>query len=170
MQEMYSIDFMLEENEDRKLLFSFFPEESAMHGFADKAPKKFSEVYKVYYSWAIRQADNESFTGEPVWGKYEDVFAMHVDECSALLGIEDLLHDAAEEKPKELRVMSIGQPGSEWVVTYRNVEGYERFTIHVWNNYTDKGFRFSLPPLKFREFARYIRGINEYMLAHSVPC
>lgn len=180
-KQSYSMDFTLKEASEysRRLTFRFYCSASHMHGFRDEPPKDYSEVYKVYYSWAIVKGTDE-------YDGFVPMFTMTCDECSALFGLEDVIRiivsytDNDENTYEEHSIMSVGQPGSIWEIVRKKrghfdeeewVEPPENDVIRfsVWNNYNNKGYRFYLTLAKAAEFAEYIEKMNQYMLEHGEP-
>ena len=47
------IDFVFEDEGRWRKVFRFYPRRSHVHGFDDKYPKNWKEVYKVYYAWSL---------------------------------------------------------------------------------------------------------------------
>ena len=53
MSKKRKIDYIIEERDNRRLIFRFYPRQSSCHSFGNEPPKSWDEVYKVYYSYAI---------------------------------------------------------------------------------------------------------------------
>lgn len=170
------MDFITEDAHKR-LLFRFYPKSSHMHGFDDEAPADFASVYKVYYSWALF----ESFPDEG--GKHIKVFSMPWDECSCIAGgLLGALRTVMDYKSLDESVWSFGQPGSDWRIwcirgTDIDNEGLmevpvpekDVFILEVFDNSTDKGYRFSLKREDAERFCRYLDDINLHMLENGEP-
>lgn len=184
------MDFILHDDEYDKIKFRFYPRESHVHGFTeDTCPKTWNAVYKHYYSWAILQAfkDDEIKGEEPALL----VFDMSWDECSALLELSTCLQHVIDKKKRHLKVSTFGQPGSDWELKYRkayahnpnydwkkeNPENVKQIRIpkndyvefHVWNNWTNCGYRFTLDIPKCKDFVVFLNEVNAHMLENSEP-
>ena len=71
------IDFVISENDYKKVIFRFYPRSSTCHSFNDQLPTKWEDVYKVYYHYkviCIYKDDNEHII----------LFDSGVDECSVI--------------------------------------------------------------------------------------
>ena len=171
------MDFVLKQTEKhneyfnytKDIVFRFYPKSSRMYGFdEEKRPKSFSEVYKVYYSWAI--IERSSFASTNV------LFRLGCDECSALFGLGEYIREAIKNKCKKLSIPSHGQEGSIWEIEYYKGRKRpkwafypDRIQFSVWSNLTNKGFRFWLTVDEAAKFAEYIDRINHHMLENSEP-
>ena len=147
------------------LNFVFYPKESHMHGFNDKPPKDFAGVYKVYYSFAIEETKGS----HPA----ESVFAIRCDECSALTYLADAIRHCIQKKT-DSKALSPGQEGSIWELTYMKASDFplkeeDSVIFSVWNNYTNKGYRFWLYVSAAKEFAGFIDMVNNHMLENGEP-
>lgn len=185
MSKKRKIDFILKEENDERLIFRFYPRQSSCHSFGDKPPKSWSNVYKVYYSYAVIQQWKDD--PEDQWYS-EKVFYEHCDECSiidavgkrCLLladGIETLRH-GTEMKLLNTPIFPFGM-GTEWTISKKCIpvchdhddeeklcHTYYKFTLFDWFN---KGYRFSIQADKLKPFGEYLINCCEYMLAHGDP-
>lgn len=75
------IDYIIEQEDDERLVFRFYPRRSSCHGFGNEPPKSWSDVYKVYYSYAIIK--QWKFNSEDQW-ESKIMFSSGCDECSAI--------------------------------------------------------------------------------------
>ena len=89
------IDFIIEQEEDERLIFRFYPRQSSCHSFGDEPPKSWSEVYKVYYSYAIIK--QWKFDPEGQW-ESEIMFSSGCDECSTIDEVAFVCLQLAEGK------------------------------------------------------------------------
>lgn len=167
------IDFVISDNEYSKIIFRFYPRRSHCHSFNDKPPKEWSDVYKVYYSYAIiRQYKDGS--------KRDVLFWCPCDECSVidevafrikLLGIgktyyENTLSDENTAKIPLLddEIFPYGY-GVTWILRQRSNGSYE---VNLFN-FEDVGYRFFLPKDQLIKFGEFLNNCSEYMLAHGEP-
>ena len=186
MESYINFDFVLFENKNEKIVFSFIPAKSHMHSFNDKPAKDYYGVYKVYYCWNIKRfiKENEG------WVEDRILFDMNCDECSAIYGLEESI-DFVLKKKKLITRSSPGQPGSLWEIEYNNGYTFKNYKddfesddeaeylelykeepwliFTVFNNCSNLGYRFVLSVEKAKEFALFISQINKYMLDHSEP-
>jgi hypothetical protein len=81
MRKKRKIDYIIEQSDDECLIFRFYPRQSSCHSFGDEPPKSWSDVYKVYYSYAVIK--QWKFELEDQW-KSEIMFYEHCDECSEI--------------------------------------------------------------------------------------
>lgn len=187
MSKKRKIDYIIEQSDDERLIFRFYPRRSSCHSFGDEPPKSWSEVYKVYYSYAIIR--QWKFEPDDQW-ESEVVFYEHCDECSEIDEVGQrclLLADGVEvfkrEDGKEIplldnRILPFGM-GTEWTISKRTWTdfGYdddEEDVVHTYYNfvlfdYGNKGYRFSLDEKDIKTFGEYLLGCCEYMLAHGDP-
>lgn len=173
MSKLECINFMISEDEDRKAMFRFYPENSHMHSHGEEPPKSLYDVYKVYYSWGIFTSFGDD--------EYEESFYMDCDECSALEYLGDEILEVISGATDSLTSRSIGQPGSIWNITYHRGFTFgdygepipdparDRLTYEVWDNWSDKGYRFSMSVEKSKEFVEYLKKVNEHMLENGEP-
>lgn len=166
------LDFVLANNtlryEEGDIVFRFYPKSSHMHGFEeDKPPASLSEVYKVYYSWAIIH----KFKNAPA----EILFCIHCDECSALTDLSESIRYVLDRKTRAC-LMSPGQEGSIWELEFdkglkRPKWAYrpDKIQFSVWSNLTSKGYRFWLTVDKAKAFAEYLDRVNQHMLENAEP-
>lgn len=187
------LDFVLDENSEERLLFRFYPKQSHCHGFSDKIPKTWHEVYKVYYSWAIikQYKENEKVTRTRVM--YKEL----CDECSCLdqiaffceklsAGIESVEIDDTKTFETSRGVGRYRRTidllnneiyptgyGTSWRITKKdyswllNNTARFQFTLFGWE---DIGFRFTLNSSeKVKEFGEFLKQCCEHMLAYAEP-
>lgn len=178
------IDYIIEQSDDERLVFRFYPKQSSCHGFGDEPPKSWSEVYKVYYSYAIIK--QWKFNPDDQW-KSEVMFYEDCDECSIIdeVGMRCLLladgletlkgADGKETQLLNQRIIPFGM-GTEWTISKRTcVEyNYEDDINHAYYDfvlfdYSDKGFRFVLEENQMKSFGEYLIECCVYMLTHSDP-
>lgn len=160
------IDFTIRESEDERLLFRFYPRRSHVHGFTDEPPKTWNKVYKTYFSWAII-LQYKDFQESVI------LFEEDFDECSVLEYMPDVI-DNLPTTPEETKTIQPFGDGVTWEFTFVpedswrgkviNKSGYK---VILWQNYTNKGYRFFLCEDKLKEFKDKVTYILSYMLEHS---
>lgn len=187
MKKKRKIDFVLEDNEfdDERLIFRFYPRQSSCHSFGDELPKAWSDVYKVYYSYAVIK--QWKFNPEDQW-KSEIMFREECDECSIIdeIGRRCLLlsegievyerEDGKEIQLLDQKIYPFGM-GTEWIIhkyvrsSFNWDEGEPDITYYtfVLFDYFDKGFKFTLEEKDIKAFGEYLLECCEYMLAHGDP-
>lgn len=155
------LDFVLSQDEYEQIVFRFYPRRSYVHGFGEKCPQSWDEVYKVYYTWSI------------IWkadGAIEHVFSSGCDECSVIGDIPEVLKKL--KIGEETQIIPCGD-GVDWEIKY--CPGNEQFNIspyyhfEVWEHYLHRGYRFNLSEQEVADFVRYIEQVSQYMLDHSEP-
>lgn len=149
------IDFSLKKEEDYEVIFRFYPRRSHCHSFNDDVPKTRNDVYKVYYSYAIIGKSEDSS---------EILFEMPTDECSILEYLGEYIRNTINDK-RHNKAITIGQPGSDWDLLWRG--SYIEF--RVFDNWTDRGFRFWLTIERAEDFIKYLDTVNQYMIEHGEP-
>lgn len=183
MSKKRKIDYIIEQKDDERLIFRFYPRQSSCHSFGDEPPKSWSDVYKVYYSYAVIK--QWKFNLEDQW-ESEIMFYEHCDECSEIDEVGQrclLLADGYETFEREdgkriplldKKVFPFGM-GTEWTISKRTYTSnwndkkedvYYKFTLF---NYFDKGYRFRIDQENMKVFGEYLLGCCEYMLAHGNP-
>lgn len=187
MSKKRKIDFILEERDNERLIFRFYPRRSSCHSFNDELPKSWNEVYKVYYSYAIIK--QWKFEPNDQW-ESEIMFYEDCDECSIIDGIGRiclLLADGVEvykrEDGIEIQLLNeVKMPfgmGTEWMITKHTCVVYgwneddedeeETYYTFILFNWFGKGFKFTLKDNKIKLFGEYLLECCEYMLAHGDP-
>ena len=183
MSKKRKIDYIIEETDDERLIFRFYPKDSHCHSFGDEPPKKWSEVYKVYYSYAIIKQWETLDEEKPIT---KNMFVATCDECSVIDQIGNLCllladgYETFERKDGERvpfldeRIFPIGM-GIEWTISKKTWTDWEdENTKHICYKFTlfdyfDKGFRFSIDEKDVKAFGEYLLGCCEYMLEHGEP-
>lgn len=187
MKKKKKIDFILEERDDYKLIFRFYPRQSSCHSFDEKPPTKPEDVYKVYYSYAIiEQCQWEP--NEP-W-ESEILFYQYCDECSIIDEIGQtclLLSKGIEEFKRKDGILvpllndckHVFGMGTDWLITKHTcIEyGYEEEDEDIETIYyhfmlfkhNGVGFKFSLKKESVEAFGKYLLDCCEYMLKHGNP-
>lgn len=177
MSKKRKIDYIIEQSDDERLIFRFYPRQSSCHSFGDEPPKDWSDVYKVYYSYAIIR--QWRFNSEDQW-ESKIMFYENCDECSMIDEVGErclLLADGVEvfkrNDDKEIQlldqcILPFGM-GTNWTIiknTRFDLSTYYTFTLF---DYFNKGFRFNVEEKDIRSFGEYLLGCCEYMLAHGDP-
>ena len=187
MSKKRKIDYIIEQEDNERLIFRFYPRQSSCHSFGDELPKSWSDVYKVYYSYAVIK--QWKFNPEYQW-ESEIMFYEHCDECSEIDEVGQrclLLADGMEvfkrEDGREIpllnqRILPLGM-GTEWTISKHVCTEYGYFedeedvvtTYYTFMlfDYGDKGFKFTLEDKDVKAFGEYLLGCCEYMLAHGDP-
>lgn len=186
MSKKRKIDYIIEQADDERLIFRFYPRKSSCHSFGNEPPKNWDDVYKVYYSYAIIK--QWKFNPEDQW-ESEVMFHEDCDECSIIdevghrcLLLANGLEVFKREDGKEIqllnqRIFPFGM-GTEWTISKRTcVEfGYKDeddikhiYYIFVLFDYGNKGFKFVLKQENMKSFGEYLLGCCEYMLTHGNP-
>ena len=165
------IDFIFNEIEDdEREVFRFYPRRSHVHGFGEKCPQTWEQVYKVYYCWSIYRQDK--WNPEDNW-ESRLMFEMYCDECSELGNVSCTIDELIKcnEDKKSIYLNVIGD-GADWKLTFYTKEQYIKEDIiefQTWNRVTHQGYKFSLFVSEAKKFKEYIDMVQEYMLAHSEP-
>ena len=183
MSKKRKIDYIIEQSDDERLIFRFYPRQSHCHSFGDEPPKNREDIYKVYFSYAIIK--QWKMNSEDVW-ESEIMFYEHCDECSIIDEVGQrclILADGTEvfkrDDGSELQlldgcILPFGM-GTEWTISKKTWTDWEdentkhtcyKFTLF---DYFDKGFRFSIDEKDMKAFGEYLLGCCEYMLAHGEP-
>lgn len=180
MSKKRKIDYIIEQEDDERLIFRFYPRQSSCHSFGDEPPKSWSDVYKVYYSYAVIK--QWKFNPDDQW-ESEIMFYESCDECSiidevgqrCLLladGYETFERDDGEIIPLlDKKIFPYGM-GTEWTISKYTCPGwddkngytYYKFTLF---DYFDKGYRFRINEEDMKSFGEYLLGCCEYMLTHG---
>ena len=170
-EKIKNIDFVIQETKYDKTIFRFLPRQSSCHSFGDDPPTKWSEVYKVYYSYkVIIECDD---------GDIKTVYDSGCDECSIIDAVAyscQLLSEGKREIAKtydgETRTIKLldheilpSGYGVLWTIREAWNENF-CFELFNWNNV---GYRFFLGKERLKEFGDYLEGCCEYMLAHGDP-
>lgn len=153
------------------MIFRFYPRRSHCHSFGEEPPKSWSDVYKVYYSYAIIQ--QSKFDPDNQW-ESEIVFSESCDECSVIDEIAErclLLNDGYKtfERGDGERIPLLEQEifpfgmGTSWIIS-ETKNTYYNFTLF---NYWNKGYRFTVKEEHIGTFGKYLKSCCEYMLAHG---
>lgn len=165
-------DFVIKEDKGfYRDIFRFYPKYTHVHGFHDKSPKSWKNVYKVYYSWAIfRQYCNNDTENKIKRSKR--LFGLSCDECSQIPNLSEIIKHVVHTG-ETFDEPTFGQPAGEWKVQqrkgYRRYDGayYEYYDFEVFDNWTNQGYRFTLDNIEVLDFCNWLDGINDYALKHS---
>ena len=173
MEKKQKIDFILHENADEALIFRFRPRCSKCHGYGDKKPTNWDEVYKVYYSYSIIRR-NKYLNREAI------VFDCVFDECSVINEVSKRIKLILQGK----KTLIENHKGDEYIINLLNEEIYpagdgvtwmikesglpDIYCFILWN-YNNQGYRFLLNKYKMKKFGEYLSKCCEYMLTHSEP-
>jgi hypothetical protein len=167
------IDFILQEDSSRKLVFRFYPQKSSCHSFDDNPPKTWDEVYKVYYRYSIfRTWKDDGYT--------DTLFSSGCDECSIISCVADCIKLIVEGKRQITvtwrdeehtsdilnREMGVIGAGVSW--TINECKEPDTYEIILWRD-NDVGYRFYIKKKRLKQFGLYLRRCCEYMLAHGRP-
>lgn len=174
------LDFIIDDNSQERLLFRFYPRQSHCHGFGEKCPRTWKEVYKVYYSWAIIKQYKENDKVVRTKIMYKDI----CDECSCIGEVSEFCHNLAKDieiitTEKDEKVYLLNNEifpfgmGTSWRIEKKDyswlLNGKDiRYKFFVFS-YNDIGFRFTLNKDRIKEFGDFLNHCCEYMLKHSEP-
>ncbi len=181
MRKKRKIDYIINGNDNMRLIFRFYPRQSTCHSFGDEPPKNWNDVYKVYYSYAIinqwKIGTNEHWISEVV-------FSDNFDECSVIdevafaceeltKGCESFTRKDGEKISWLDRKMTPLGDGTEWMISkrvYTDVDDkkYISYIFTLFNG-LNKGYRFKIEEAHLKEFGEYLNECCEYMLAHGNP-
>ena len=157
-----NIDFRIRDDEMERITLRFRPRLSHVHGFGDTPPKKWEEVYKTYFCYDIIRRWKDEYSSSEVM--YYEPF----DECSALNEVSYIIGGIITGFEFERTLAHPFGDGTSWEIEKFNCPGktdYVRFTL--FQSYTSKGYRFSLPVDRLQEFKKTLDYYLEYMLQHS---
>ena len=174
MKKKKRLEFILDDNKYRKLVFRFYPRSSTCHSFNDQPPKSWEEVYKVYYHYKIVK----------VWKSDHEqklMFNSGCDECSIIDEIANRIklitegYTVYKGKTRDGDEFSIPLlddecfpfgDGVSWTIS--KCTAPDKYSIALYD-YDNIGYRFTLTKEKLAEFGQYLESCCEYMLAHGDP-
>lgn len=173
MRKKRKLDFIIEDRDDYRLIFRFYPKSSTCHSFNENPPKSWNEVYKVYYFYSVLiQWKNEN-------GKVEQthtLFDSECDECSIIdeVGYRcQLIADGITESKVcdgdetfsliNNDIFPMGM-GVSWVIRIRPERDLFQLEMYRWDNI---GYRFIVNREKLKEFGQFLIDCCEYMLVHG---
>lgn len=171
MAKKRKIDFIINENNDSKTIFRFYPRQSHCHSFGDEPPKDWGDVYKVYYSYSIFKVYKED-------NEHKMLYQCRCDECSIIDDIAALCKYLSEGKKKitntcqgeswEVKLLNneflpMGY-GTSWTVRESRDKKSYKFDLFRWD---EVGYRFWLSKKRIKEFGEYLQECCDYMLAHG---
>ena len=178
------LDYIIESDDDCRLIFRFYPRSSSCHSFNEEAPKSWGEVYKVYYSWAILAQYFDDETGDVGYTKI--VYKDECDECSMISEIAArCLHLAKGEEKVEVErrgnkrsiellgteIFPMGM-GTSWKISKREYslsnKSHISYHFEVWG-WDQRGYRFVIPENRMEDFGEYLQMCCDYMLEHGEP-
>lgn len=160
------LDFILSEDDMTRKIFRFYPYRSHCHGFHDDPPKKWDEVYKVYYAYAILlqwKDDNGNIEPEST----DVLFDAWCDEGSVIDTI-GYVCEHLEECKNELdkKIYPFSSDGNSWEIEKFRGVSVNIYTINLWNTF-GVGCKFNLYEEEMKPFGEYLSSCCEYMLNHS---
>jgi len=182
MKKRRSIDFVLHEGKDERILFRFYPRSSSCHGFGDEPPKSRQGVYKVYFNYRIIQQYLDSNGAVDC---YYILFDSRCDECSCIDQVAFCCKQIAkgvnkridvdgeyfrEVKYTDEEIMAFGM-GVNWIIgepfpSWNKEKYYCNFQLFRWDGV---GYRFTLPFEKVHSFGEYLDRVVDYMVEHGDP-
>ena len=160
-------DFIIEDTGWHRDIIRQYPKKTHVHGFSDTPPKTWRQVYKTYYSWCIMR----QYYGDD--GKIEPhstviTFPMYFDECSAFPFLPRCIEKVlGTGEPQQAR--PLGQPGAEWRIARRRRGDEEVYDFEVFENYYNKGYRFSLSKEAACGLCTWLDEVNDYAMSRSEP-
>lgn len=165
------IDFILHNDWFYKDIFRFYPRRTHVHGFDDDPPNNWSEVYKVYYTWAIIRQYYDDQSGFITPEESETLFEIEMDECSMIPNLPNIIRHVMGTG-ETFNYPTFGQPAGDWKIelhTYEDADGdsCEWYKFQVFDNWTNQGIRFTLNKEETLKFIEYLERINQYALEHS---
>ena len=155
--------FVLESTEHDETIFRFYPKDSHCHSFGDEPPTNWGGVYKVYYAWDIVKF--EKWRGQIINCESKVLFDMPFDECSPLTELPGYLFGIVDIGDSVTHVLGQGMPSSNWDIKVED----PKVEFTVWHFPDSNGYRFRLYKEKAKEFADFLKTVNEYMLEHGEP-
>ena len=164
------MDFEIRRDNDYcRDIFRFYPRRTHVHGFRITPPADWSEVYKVYYSWAIIR---QYFDDDGI--KLESsivLLSIPCDENSRLSDLANIIRYVMETG-EIFDTPTFGQPAGDWKIVKDAgkddfLGDYEYYHFQVFNSLTDQGFRFTLDKKQALAFCDWLDQINEYALKHG---
>ena len=177
MSKRRHIDFILYEDDVKKVVFRFYPRLSSCHSFGEEPPKSWQEVYKVYYRYRVLKFYKDAYNGHEC---YYELFDSLCDECSIIDDVAASCTYLAEGKTRAIvtrrnETYTINLldntsfpfgDGVSWTIRKCKNEKYFNFELFRPDNV---GFKFCLPKERLVEFGNYLIDCCEYMLAHGDP-
>ena len=143
-----------------------YPKTTHVHGFGDKIPKEWKQVYKTYYSWRIlRQRYDKK--GNIIPERTEILLSMTWDEASVFPNLAKSIEYIVETGEDAL-LRPLGQPGGEWKIS-KNIFRRECYDFEVFDNYYNTGYRFTLTPEQLTDFCKWLDMVNDYALSRGEP-
>ena len=166
------IDFVL--CDDRyyyRDIFRFYPRRTYVHGFEDDPPTNWSEVYKVYYTWAIIRQYYDDENNVIVPEESEVLFSIDYDESSMIPNLPDIIRRVMK-MGETFDYPTFGQPAGDWKIERvawedNNSKRCEQYWFQVFNNWTNQGIKFTLNKEETLKFIEYLERINQYALEHG---
>lgn len=174
MGKLKKIDFIISENDYRKVIFRFYPRSSSCHSFNDMLPKTWEEVYKVYYHYKIickYKIDDETTI----------LFDSGIDECSIIDEVANRLKLISEGKTKHTwtdknneshtikllndEMFPFGD-GVSWIIS--RLYKTRKYSIMLFD-YKNVGYRFVIDADRLKAFSEYLEQCCEHMLEHGDP-
>lgn len=161
-------DFVLYSyNDDERRVLRFYTKTSHVHGFGEEPPKKWEDVYKVYYSYAI--------LSQNIWDKEwetEVLYKEEYDECSALGDLSIVLDKIIKgESDKDIYKLYPVGSGTSWNLYYHPKDTIfdtkAKWEFQLWQTYTHKGYYFLLAEDELKGLKDKIDEFLDYMLKHS---
>lgn len=161
------LDFVLQENAFRKLIFRFYPRLSSCHSFGNEPPKTWDDVYKVYHNYKILSIPKlEPHTAQVLWDS-------GCDECSAISevaagcrllaqGITELNNEGTHIQLLDHAFLPFGD-GVTWEIRKKGT-----FCVQMYNS-REQGYRMFFAEEDLERFGQYLEDCCEYMLEHGDP-
>lgn len=178
MGKLKDFEFIIKENEFKKVVIVFDSNGSHVHGFGDEPPITWEGVYKVYMQWRIDE--HSSFVKGVGWtDEYVSCKTIYDEPCDENSGLDQLIYYLKTDEielDKYHDVRSFGNDTHYLIckrdVTwnpeeYDDVETEYAYTIFVYDSYNGYGYRFVLEDNKAKELAMTIESFYEYMLQNS---
>lgn len=178
MKKAARLDYILYNSKHERIVFRFYPRNSACYSFSEEPPRTWSDVYQVAYSWAILRQTRDSVK-KPWKSKY--LFSCSFDEGSVLgyvgCALVDLsngltsrmVYDHAMRKWESWQhldrpIQPFGD-GVTWIIRKR-LNYTKWYVLELWD-WKNQGYRFALSLRQLGKFGKFLQDCCEYMLAHS---
>lgn len=171
------IDFIIKEDDSKRIIFRFYPRRSHCHSFNDIPPKNWDEVYKVYYHYSILLQHKKITNVDKVQYCTETLFESLTDECSVidafanvckLVSSDSFKIKKPNDKFEQLLFDEFTPHGNGVSWRILDVASHDNpfYEIQLFNH-LHRGYRFYMHPSQLKCFAEYLLSCCEYMLAHG---
>ena len=160
---MNKFDFIIMDNDFRKIVFRFHPKQSSVHGFDDTHPNKWEDVYKVYFSYSIFCSYKENYPADTL-------FEQNFDECSAVYQVSYILGEIINNESIKSKTITPFGDGTFWEIKYSHKDYFTKekvWSVLMWMN-NGRAYRFVITKTEAIKFKDCIDRFLDYMIRHSV--